>query len=69
MAFCHFSKTHSNKMLHSTLHLQLHLHLHCISWESAHEAEEVGLPPPSKSEHQAFVMPPVEKPVGGTYEN
>lgn len=56
-------------MLHSTLHLQFHLHLHCISWESAHEAEEVGLPPPSKSEHQAFVMPPVEKPVGGTYEN
>lgn len=57
-----FSKTHSNKMFHSTLCLQLHLHLHCISWGSAHGAEERGLLP-SKSKHQVFVLSPAEESV------
>lgn len=56
-------------MFHSSLPLQLHIHLHCISWESTHGEEEVGLPPPSKSEHQAFVVPPAEESVGGMYGN
>lgn len=60
-----FSKTRSNKMFNSTLCLQLHLHLHCISWESAHGKEERGLPPPSKSKHQVFVVPPAEESGGG----